>query len=186
MLYKILDLLEDTTINTVDFFGAFLKAGYGASMGKIDHEYKKANDKRYTRQLERERKRHFQKYIYNLKAQGLVVENSNEQVKLSKKGKERLTALKNKRILHKDSYEKQAGNKIVIVSYDLPTPFNKERDILREILKRLGFTMIHKSVWVGKVKIPKDFIVAIEKLGILKFIEILEVTKNGSLNQLIK
>jgi len=186
ILYKILDFLEDASAGTADFFSAFLAAGYGASMGKIDREYRKVSSARHARELERGRRRRLQKYFSKLKAQGLIMENSDEHITLSPKGKKMLTILKKNKILDKDSYQKQAGNRVIIVSYDLPTPFNKERDILREILKRLGFTIVHKSVWVGKVKIPKEFLIAIEKLGILKYIEILEVTKRGSLNQLIK
>jgi|SRR3989338_3571497 len=186
IIYKILDFLEDTSMDSVNFWSAILKAGYGATTGKIDREYKIASEKTYYYRLEREKKRHLQKYLSKLKNQGLITENSSKQIILSQKGKKKLGVLKNNKILNKNSYHKQAGDKVIIISYDLPTPFNKERDILRDILKMLGFNMIHKSLWVGKVKIPKDFVVAIEKLGILKFIEILEVTKNGSLNQLIK
>ncbi len=186
IVYKILDTLEDAVMTNVDFWHAVLRAGYGASMGKIDREYRKVSENTHSYQIEREKKRHLQKYLYKLKNQGLIEENSFEQIKLSAKGKKKLNHLKKNKMLNKNSYQKQAGDRVIIVSYDLPTPFNKERDILRDILKVLGFNMIHKSVWVGKVKIPKEFIIAIEKLDILKFIEILEVTKNGSLNQLIK
>ena len=59
--------------------------------------------------------------------------------------------------------------------------FNRERDILRDIMKLLGFNIIHQSVWVGKVKLPKQFIIDLEIMGILKYVEIMEVTKKGSL-----
>ena len=81
-------------------------------------------------------------------------------------------------------FTKEKGNTVIIVSYDLPIAFNRERDILREILKILGFNLIHKSVWVGKVKLPEQFIIALEKLKILSFVEILEVTKHGTLKEI--
>ena len=173
-------------MTNVDFWQAVLRAGYGASMGKIDREYRKIDEKRHSYQIQREKKRYLQKYLHKLKKQGLISENSLNQITLSKKGKHKLNSLRDKKILNKNSYKEQPGEKVIIISYDLPTPFNKERDILREILKMLGFNMIHKSVWVGKVKIPKEFIFAVERLGILKFVEILEVTKNGSLHQFSK
>src|SRR3989338_2781325 len=80
--------------------------------------------------------------------------------------------------------QKEKSDKVIIISYDLPTAFNRERNILRDILRMLGFEVIHKSVWVGKVKLPKKFIVKVGQMGILDFIEILEVTKNGTLKEL--
>src|SRR3989338_2355323 len=186
IIYKILDFLEDRSIDTADFLTAILKSGYGASMTKIDREYNIARQKSYSYQIKRERKRDLQKYIYKLKREGLIKENSKKQVALSDKGKNKLLLLNRQRILSKNFYQNQAGDKVIIVSYDIPLPFNKERAILRDILKVLGFSIIHKSVWVGKVKIPPDFIIAIEKFLIIKFIEILEVTKSGSLNNLKK
>ena len=50
--YKILDLLEDGAMGTIDFVGAFLSAGYGASAGKITYEYEKRVGKRINRQLD--------------------------------------------------------------------------------------------------------------------------------------
>ena len=186
IIYKILDFLEDGSMDTADFFAAILKAGYGASSGKIDHEYKKYREETYLYQLDRDKRRNLQKYFSKLKSQGLIAENPSNQVILSNKGKKKLDELKKNKILEKNSYQKQDGDKVIIVSYDLPTVFNRERGILRDILKALGFQMIHKSVWVGKIKIPKKFVLAVEKMGILKFIEILEVTKNGTLNSRIK
>ncbi len=186
IIYKILDFLEDTSMDTVNFFAAFIKAGYGATHGKIDREYKKYGEKTHSRHIEREKRRNLQKYISKLKSQGLIAESSSNQIILSRKGEEKLETLRKNKILDKNSYQKNPGDKVIIVSYDLPTAFNKERDTLRDILKVLGFQMIHKSVWVGKIKIPKKFVLAVEKLGILKFIEILEVSKNGTLNHIIK
>ena len=59
--------------------------------------------------------------------------------------------------------------------------FNRERNILRDILRMLGFNLIHKSVWIGKVKLPERFIADLQRLGILEYVEILEVTKSGTL-----
>jgi len=42
-------------LDQVDFASAFLKAGYGASGGKIDYEFRKIQDKRTSRHLEKEK-----------------------------------------------------------------------------------------------------------------------------------
>jgi hypothetical protein len=92
-----------------------------------------------------------------------------------------LDKFKNSPLLNKKDYERKIGESVVVISYDIPVAFNRERNILRDILRMLGFELIHKSVWIGKVLLPERFIVDLSKLGILDYIEILEVTKNGTL-----
>src|SRR3989344_6685243 len=182
--YKILDFLENCGMATTDFFAGFLAAGYGASLGKMEYQHNVRNQIRHSHQMDRERRRNLQKYIYKLKSQGFLLENPEGKIVLSSKGKKKLGLLRKNKILDRKQYRKEISDKVTIISYDLPIAFNKERNILRDFLRLLGFKLIHKSVWVGKVKIPKQFILALEKLGIIKFIEILEVTKNGSLNKI--
>jgi hypothetical protein len=44
--------------------------------------------------------------------------------------------------------------------------------------------MVQKSLWLGKVKIPEEFLVDIRKLSLLDYVEIFEITKTGSLKNL--
>jgi DNA-binding transcriptional regulator PaaX len=164
-----------------DFLEAFLAAGYGASMFKLDSEYRKVKNKTIFSQIEKQKRRQIEKYIYKLKRDGLIEFSSGKKIKLSKKGAEKFESLNSNDFFNKNSYAKEDGERLIIVSYDLPIRFNKQRDKLREILKILGFRMIHKSVWVGKVKIPIRLINGLDKLHLLPYIEILEVTKQGSL-----
>lgn len=183
-IYKILDLIEDTSLDMADFTIAFLKAGYGASMGKIDREYEAIKRKRENRTIARDRKRRLQIYLSKLKNQGLISKDSSNKIILSAEGREKLSLLRKNRIINKNYYRKESGDKMIIISYDIPVTFNKERAVLRSILDRLGFSMVHKSVWIGKVKLPKEFILALNQLSILDFVEIMEVTKNGSLKSI--
>ncbi len=180
-LYKILDFIEGAGATVADLTVAILSAGYGASMGKIDRKYKTLARRREIYNIERDKKRRLQIYLSKLKIQGLIAENSSNKTILSSNGKKKLDFLRKRRILNKNSYTKESGDRMIIVSYDIPIPFNKERAILRDILRRLGFHMVHKSLWIGKVNLPKEFVMAVGELGIHEFIEILEVTKNGSL-----
>ena len=153
-------------------------------MGEMEYQHNIRDQARHSYQINRERKRNLQKYIYKLKSQGFLLENPERKIVVSVKGKRKFESLKNDKIIDRKQYKKEVSDKVTIVSYDLPVAFNKERNILRDILRLLGFGLVHKSVWVGKVKLPKQFILALEKLGIIKFVEILEVTKNGSLNKI--
>jgi hypothetical protein len=181
IIYKILDHLEDISMDAVDFFSAFVGAGYGATFGKIDREYRIRNNRSHIYQIAREKRRNLQKYISKLESQGLLLKNSHNKIYLSIKGKKKLSLLRKNKVPNREAYKKQPNDKFLIISYDIPIAFNKERNILRSLLTLLGFQMVHKSFWIGKVLLPSRFITDLEKLRILKFIEIMEVTKTGTL-----
>jgi len=61
---------------------------------------------------------------------------------------------------------------IIVVSYDIPRIYQKERKWVIEILKILGFQMAHQSVWIGKIKLPQEFFEELNKKGILKYFKI--------------
>ncbi|MES2023662.1 MAG: hypothetical protein V4439_03180 [Patescibacteria group bacterium] len=178
--YKILGLLQEGAFNFLDLAEAMINSGYGAGFGKIDREIEKIHSERITARLKSERIRRLQKYLIKLKKDGLIDEKDSGKLLVTQKGNKKLSALKKSFLMDKN-YEKEKSDKVIIISYDIPVAFNKERNILRDILRMLGFEIVHKSVWVGKVKLPKRFITDVEELGILDYIEILEVTKSGSL-----
>ncbi len=181
IIYKILNSIGNQALNYFDFTEAFLKSGYGATGNKIEYQFNKLQKQRVALRLNEQKTKHFKNYLSKLKTDGLILENSSKQIYLSKKGKKKLDNFKNSPISNKADYKKQVGEKVVVVSYDIPVAFNRERNILRDILKMLGFNLIHKSVWVGKVRLPERFITDLHRLGILEYVEILEVTKNGTL-----
>lgn len=183
IIYKILDVLGHQAHDYLDFTEAFLRAGYGASGGKIDFEYSRIRDQRIKKDLRKLELAKFRKYVSKLKRDGLVLENNSRQIYLSQKGKDKLKNLQNSVSLNKNQYVRKIGDRVIVVSYDIPTAFNRERNILRSMLNMLGFNLIHKSVWVGKVSLPERFLGDLNALGILDYIQILEVTKNGTLKE---
>ncbi|MBI2451243.1 MAG: hypothetical protein HYV52_02825 [Parcubacteria group bacterium] len=98
-------------------------------------------------------------------------------------GKEKLETLKNKKS-HRIVFEKIASDKLMVIAFDIPEQFRKHRDWLRNILKFLDFSMIQKSVWVGKNKIPREFIKTLREKKMINYIEIFEVNKEGTLKKL--
>ncbi len=181
IIYKILNFLSDRALDQIDFFNAFLKAGYGATSGKIRYELSKIQQDRIISQLNKQKINNLKNYLYKLKSQELILENSSKQIYLSEKGKNKLHNFQNSFPLNKDLYKKKIGETVIVISYDIPIAFNRERNILRDMLRMLGFNLVHKSVWVGKVILPERFITDLNRLGIMDYVEILEVTKNGTL-----
>ena len=181
IIYKILQSLGDGVFNYLDFTNAFLKAGYGATGNKIRYEFLKIQNTRIVSQLNKQKIINFRKYLSKLKKGGFILENNASQIYLSEKGKNKLNNFQNSFSLNKDLYKKKVGERVIVISYDIPVAFNKERNILRDMLRTLGLYMVHRSVWVGKVVLPERFVIDLNKLGVMDYVEILEVTKNGTL-----
>lgn len=188
-MIKILELLHNGAMTQVDFWTAVLAAGYGASSSKIEFEYQKLRrdrkNKVFREEQVRNRKLRLQKFLYKLKRDNLIKEVAvDEEVRLalSKKGEEKLAQLKNKFLRKHYSVEKK-GKTTVIISFDIPEQLKRKRAWLREVIRNLGFDMIHKSVWMGKGALPRELISDIERMNILEFIEIFEVSKTGTLQK---
>lgn len=81
-------------------------------------------------------------------------------------------------------YESKSSDNLTIVIFDIPEKHKGKREWLRYILRRLGFEMAQKSVFMGKVNIPQRFLVDLGKMGLIGFVEIFEVSKEGSLKKL--
>lgn len=186
---KVLEVLGDMTINSFDFFNAFLNAGYGASIGRMEHETYKIKDDRAGRKKEAEIKQKYYNLLYKLKEDGLIkveARNKTNFFSITGKGKEKLEKLKLdniKRLPRPMSYSKEKGQ-FTIVVFDIPEKERSKRAWIREVLKNLDLKMIQKSVWVGKVKIPKQFIDDLDKFNMVDFVEIFEISKAGSLKQI--
>ncbi|MEK9194294.1 MAG: CRISPR-associated endonuclease Cas2 [Patescibacteria group bacterium] len=192
--FNLLERLWTTATNSVDLFEAFLDAGYGASYKKIEYSLSKIRTEKATanfhKELEREAKIKYNTLIYKLKRDGLVVKSLRNGLKIftiTMKGKNKLEALKTKikKQLPSPKYEKKETTNPIIVAFDIPEKERRKRNWLRDVLKNLGFRIIQKSVWAGKVKIPKRFLEDLKKLRLIDFVEIFEVSKAGSLKQVI-
>lgn len=135
----------------------------------------------------RDRQRFYSILAY-LKKQGLVESRKDGKSslwKITKKGLEKLRVLKERNRFAKVSvnYPKnsETGNFKIIV-YDIPTEGNqKRRDWLRWALLGLGFKMLQRSVWVGKKKIPEEFLKDLRLRQLLPHVQIFEVSKMGTL-----
>ena len=181
-------------VGTADLLDVILSSSYGASYGKLDYKLSKRKRERESKTAERELKKQEKQKYYNLlfylKKAGLVEEKHKDRKKffiLTKKGKNKLILLKNKNNekLPKNFYEKEKNSKFTIVIFDIPEIERRKRDWLRMVLKNLDLKMIQKSVWMGKVKIPKEFLDDLFKLKLIDFVEVFEISKTGSLERLV-
>lgn len=189
ILFRILGTMGDMTVSSFDLFNAFLNAGYGASAGKINYELSKIERKRIKHEEEKELKQKYYNLLYKLEEDGLIkveIKNKSRLFSLTADGKRKLDKLKIKiddRLPSPAGYNGEKGN-LAIVVFDIPEKERRKRGWIRDVLKNIGLRMIQKSVWVGKVKIPEEFLKDLFRLKIIDFVEIFEINKTGSLKQI--
>lgn len=146
------------------------------------HALEKIFDKLNARQQERLA---FSQTLYRLKRDGLLV-IEHDKLSLTSRGLMRLKSLLSRRAsaLPDTHYEKKLDTTLKIVVFDVPESVAHKRLWLRSVLKNLDYRMLQKSVWTGKAQIPTSLLRDIRKLELLSFIEILAVTKTGTLRQI--
>ncbi len=190
VLLEILERIGEGVDDLVNLSFAILEAGYGASYSRVEYIARtRRSGRKVTDDREKRLRHRCSQLIYHLRKDGLITEADvdKQPVRLTPKGKEILKALKKKRqsYLPQHKYIVEKSSMFTIVIFDVPESEKKKREWLREALKSIGFTFVQKSVWLGKLKVPVDLLQDIERLQLAEYIEIFQITKTGSLKQLI-
>jgi len=187
-MFKVLEILEITTHNIGSLISVFI-SGYSESYRKLRNLQPTHNTSLTDKLRDYLKEKHnFHSLLCRLKKDGLIREaNSGGRVfAITEKGKDKLNNLKLRKqsALPRGIYDLSNSEEIKIVIFDIPEKDRKKRHWLRAVLKRLNFKMIQKSVWLGKVNIPEEFISDLKKLRLLEYVEIFAITKKGSLKRI--
>lgn len=137
-----------------------------------------------------EERHRFFSLISRLKKQGLV-----KQSRKAGKNKWLLTSMgktKFKQLLIRlkkalppvSKYNPKKANEWKIIVFDIPEEEKRKRNWLRLVLKHLDFDKLQRSVWIGKAALPQTFLEDLQKLNMLDYVEILAITKSGSIKQI--
>jgi DNA-binding PadR family transcriptional regulator len=185
---KVLEAVKDAVVNVADLFDVFLTAGYGASLGKMRYMLAEKERIRDKEELRRKMQQRYYSMLYRLKQQGFIKTSPKKEgvvIRITRIGKEKLSKLlkQSKERLPAPRYLKKEAEQFVIIAFDIPEHSKKKRDWLRAVLKYFGMRMIQKSVWAGKLKLPKEFLDDLRRYNILNCVEIFEISKAGSLQQ---
>lgn len=190
---RFLEAISEAATGAVDFFDVFLSVGYGASIGKFEYELAKRARDRERRQLTEEKERRMRERYYNLlsylRRDNLITENKSGEKRifyLTQKGKQKIRMLRERkqRQLPEARYAKEPSVAFTIIAFDIPERERRKRNWLRAVLKALEFKMIQKSVWIGKIKVPRELVEDIKRLNLLEAVEIFEISKTGTLRHL--
>jgi DNA-binding transcriptional regulator PaaX len=111
------------------------------------------------------------------------VRERNSIWKITKSGRAKLKALKEKSLFSPATilYRKRSDTELKIIIFDIPEMERKKRTWLRQALRTLEFNMLQRSVWVGKKKIPKEFLRDLNERDLLPYVHVFAVNKTGTI-----
>ena len=185
----ILEYLEKSGLALEELFFIFT-VPYGTSFHHAEYLLRKWRQQRGRLEENRKEKQRFNDFVYRLRKDGLIGEspeaNRKSRFSLSAKGKEILEKLRERKTnsLPGARYETEGEDLLKIIIFDIPEDKKRHREWLREVLKNLGFSMLQKSVWSGKSKVPQSFLSDLKKLQLLECVEIFAISKTGSLKKI--
>ena len=138
-------------------------------------------------QLLNKEKHKFYSLLSNLKKQGFIrKDQKGKRVfwKITPLGEKRCKRLKTFFHFPKFDYKQEKDSGINIVVFDIPEKHRSKRDWLRYTLAALGFIMLQKSVWIGKNKLPEEFLKTLAELNLIDFIHVFKISKAGTIKEL--
>lgn len=183
--FKILEFIKNASVTTAEILDLFIldyHTHYRRLRGLPERRWK---PKPRPRDFSAEERQRLYSIIFWLKKDGLIKKNLESKWVLTQKGKERKDRIldRMRNLLPKASYAVLPSSDWKIIIFDIPEKEKRKREWLRSALKNLGFKMLQKSVWIGKLNVPESFINDLSRLGILSAVEILAITRSGSLRR---
>jgi DNA-binding transcriptional regulator PaaX len=119
--------------------------------------------------------------ISRLKKEGFIKENK-KGLFTTAKGVKHLEGSDQRPRWPKKYPSKQPGDRgSTIITFDIPEKLRHQRDWLRSQLEYFDFEPLQKSVWIGELQIPQEFIKELGRRKILSGVHIFEVKLRGTL-----
>ncbi len=174
----------------IDDLFIIFTAPYGISHRGLQRRLSENHRAQAKAHISHEKRRQVHNVLYQLRTQGLIASEETKSGVMYKPTKQGTKKLLNLRALHdrflpRRVYETTQEQETKIIVFDVPERERRKRDWLRAVLKRIGFHMVQRSVWIGKNAIPEDFVKDLGRLNLIPYVKILAVTKKGNLTPLL-
>lgn len=180
---RILEHLIDASSDVAYLFAAIAASPYGASRKQIEKKMRELREGNERTNPDLEKMRRKQQNFYNiinkLQREGFIKKTKDRELMITVLGKEKYKKILS--YLPRRRYKAEVDRSLKVIIFDIPEKEKYKRFWLRGQLRDLGFKMLQKSVWVGKKKLPREFIEDIRDLKLLPYIEIFSVIKTGSM-----
>src|SRR3989344_1698679 len=156
-ILNILERIGGIALSTAELINLMLSSS-GRNTKRLWQGYYESERTRNSKGLKEREYHEWCDLICRLRRQG-IIEKEESKWKLTIRGKDKLKTFKKLKgkFLPVRSYEKTEDDEFKLIIFDIPESDRRKRGWLRDSLVNLGFNMLQKSVWGGKVKIPENF-----------------------------
>lgn len=114
--------------------------------------------------------------VWKLKKQGYATDH-NGLLYITARGSRYSKIVTSKKLKHfKSPFPKNASRNLLVL-YDISEDKKKEREWFRYHLRKFGYKMIQRSVWIGPSPLPRDFILYVKSIGLKKSIKTHKIAK---------
>ncbi len=183
---KILEVLQGGAETTIVLIDA-MTSGYSESYKKLKRYQRGSVSLKSSWSKSYPESQKFYSLLYHLKKQGLIENKKDGRGSvwhIRHAGTKKLTDIKKRKIFSISSINyREESDTLKIITFDIPAKEGKKRFWLRAVLKKLGFKMLQKSVWLGKKKIPESFLGDLRERGMIDYVHVLAVNKTGSIRE---
>ncbi|MGC8776274.1 MAG: hypothetical protein ACP5QN_03115 [Minisyncoccia bacterium] len=182
LIIKILEILQtgaETTATLLDIFTSNYYNSYRKIRRSIIYGPSEFKSNWADNYLELQK---FYNLLNRLKKQGFIQKQEKDKKSIwsiTKLGLEKLKILKKQNF--PIYYKKEKENSLMIVTFDIPEQERYKRDWLRNVLVYLDFKFLQQSVWIGKTKIPEEFIENLREQKMLNYVHIFKINKAGTI-----
>lgn len=193
IISKILKILQAQAEASADLFD-IMTSSYADSRRKMWKSLGSGPRQFKTNWAEKyEQRQRFYSILNKLKNQGLVEKHKpakGENIwQITKRGLEKLALFKKaEKTFVKatpSDYEAEEDRNIKIIIFDVPEKEREKREWLRGVIFAMGFTLLQRSVWIGKKKIPERFLFDLKKMNMFSYVHIFEISRQGTISSLI-
>lgn len=130
-------------------------------------------------------KKNFSNELSRLKRDKFIeIEKESESWRITKKGQEYIKRRQNSFSTFQFSFPKSSP-KNLLVMFDIPESQKAEREWFRLHLKKFGYEMIQRSVWVGPSPLPKDFLSYVKDIKLTECVKTFKLARSYQDKKLI-
>lgn len=184
----LLEALKITSLLTLDIADLML-SGYRWIDHRVQRELKHRSiyrQKILNNKFEKlKEKRRLHNLLYQLQKKGYISKqrvSKNTNWSITIKGLRKLALLKSVIRLPEKDFQSLPDRTIKVIIFDIPEKHRVARNWLREKLIDMGFKLLQQSVWIGKRKLPLEFITLLKNLNLIPhYVKIFTVNDEGSI-----
>lgn len=117
------------------------------------------------------RLKHFRQFVYYLKKHGYITAQNlkgTTAIMLTKEGLDKAL----KASFKAEKRKKRKDGKWIMIAFDVPQKHSKARNLLRSVLKNLGYKLFQQSVWVSPYDVSEKTEAILQHYALDRYIKI--------------